>query len=315
MRLGSALLLALLLAACSKGDKTAKGDDAAPARASQPSRQTSEQVEQVLISDLTIRETDNPLGYQLYREQLAQRLGRQLTGSGLFFALPNQTDPMRPARRAKIELVVSYERIPAGSTGKPSLLAAVEGRVTWEGDDEPFLRENLVGERVLEGEKPEDLPKIGAAHVATTVEEIGRGLIAQEKLRGGPLTSLVATLEGGHSDPNLLRFALMQVGERPLEGAVGLAARHLGSKHPAVRSEAIAALVRLKDPAAVDPLTKSVEFDDYDSVRAVVEAAAAIGGEDAEAYLDFVASGHPDDGIKKRAKEALERLQRKRTEE
>ena len=40
----------------------------------------------------------------------------------------------------------------------------------------------------------------------------------------------------------------------------------------------------------------------------VVDAVAALGGDDARTYLEFIASGHPDDAIRARATAGLTAL-------
>ena len=46
-------------------------------------------------------------------------------------------------------------------------------------------------------------------------------------------------------------------------------------------------------------------------MRRVIDAIGAIGGEEARAYLELVASGHDVAGIRKLAADALERLERR----
>ena len=290
------VLMGLAAAATGCKDSTKKkpaavADELVPVA---PVRQAYE-AEQVIIDDVVLRVSDDSPGYELYPKQLAQHVGRQLAESGYFFALPNQADPMRPSRRARISVSVDYSRVPEGSAGKPSLLAAVEATVTWVDGSTPFLKENLLGERITESVPEAELALVAAAHVARIVEEACVGLIAQERLRTGPSRQIVETLGGQGTSPNLLRFALKQLAPRRIAGAVELAARHLGSKHPEVRHVAVSTLVELGDPAGVDALTKAASFDDHESMRVVVEAVAVLGGQDAIDYLDFVASGHPDD--------------------
>jgi len=267
---------------------------------------------QILIDDVVVKRIPGKLDYPLYEEQLAQHIGRQLAGSGYFFALPNETDPMQPSRRARVEVSLDLSFLPEGSSGAPSLLVAVEAKVTWLGEKEPLLRENLLGERPVDDVSEAERPLVAAAHVARTVEEACAGLIAQEKLRAGDDAALAAALANEDGSPNLLRFALLELGRRRPPGAVELAARFLSSKHPELRNVAFSTLVAIGDPAAVDPMTKAASFDDHDAMRAVIEAVSVLGGRDAIDYLEFVAAGHPSDEIKKRAQDALRELRRRK---
>jgi len=267
---------------------------------------------QILIDDVVVRVVRDDLGFPLYQDQLGKHIGRQLADSGLFFPLPNQADPMRPSRRARVEVTIDLSRLPEGSSGVPSYLVAVEARVTWVGESEPLLKENLLGERPIDDVKEAERPLVAAAHVARTVEEACAGLIAQERLRAGSDEALAAALGKDDASPNLVRFALLELGRRKPPGAVALASHHLRSKHPELRNVAVATLVAIGDPAGVDPLTKAASFDDHDDMRAVIEAVSVLGGQDAVDYLEFVAAGHPSDEIKQRAQDSLRQLEHRR---
>lgn len=125
-----------------------------------------------------------------------------------------------------------------------------------------------------------------------------------------------------------------------LEGASASAlAGKLRDGDPAVRDAAVRLLVAQHDKAALPALLARLESDDLDAVRAVmgqlvelrapeavnplIEAAnrrgpvfqrevvfaiGAIGGADAEAYLDLVATGHDDPLVRASAEQALSEL-------
>jgi hypothetical protein len=48
-------------------------------------------------------------------------------------------------------------------------------------------------------------------------------------------------------------------------------------------------------------------------MRRILDALAALGGDDAQSYLELVSSGHEDPRIRALAAAALERMQRKAT--
>jgi hypothetical protein len=129
-----------------------------------------------------------------------------------------------------------------------------------------------------------------------------------------------------------------------LEGATPAAlAKTLASGDPAEKAAAVRLLVRVQDEAALPALVERLKSDDVDelrevmgllvelrSVRAVnplVEAArqrgplferevifavGAIGGSDAEAYLDLIATGHDDPVLRASAEQALAELRARR---
>jgi len=70
----------------------------------------------------------------------------------------------------------------------------------------------------------------------------------------------------------------------------------------------MALLVELKAPSTVNPLIEAARQRGPVFTREVVFAVATIGGPDAEAYLDFVASGHDDELVRQSAAQALKEL-------
>jgi HEAT repeat protein len=70
----------------------------------------------------------------------------------------------------------------------------------------------------------------------------------------------------------------------------------------------IGLLVELKAPASVNPLIEAANQRDPGFQREVVFAVGSIGGSDAEAYLDLVASGHDDPLLRASAEQALSEL-------
>jgi len=75
-----------------------------------------------------------------------------------------------------------------------------------------------------------------------------------------------------------------------------------------VRDAALGALVELRDPRAVPALTKTKSMRDRREMRKIVDALAALGGQEAADYLSFVADAHEDEEIRNMASAALVRL-------
>lgn len=76
---------------------------------------------------------------------------------------------------------------------------------------------------------------------------------------------------------------------------------------------AVGQLVELRAPEAVNPLIDAAHLKGPVFEREVVFAVSAIGGDDAEAYLDLVSSGHDDPLIRASAEQALEELRARKT--
>ena len=124
------------------------------------------------------------------------------------------------------------------------------------------------------------------------------------------MAAVEAALAG--DDPDLRALAFAAIGERGLRTTVPKLLELLRSEDPLVRDGAIGALTALREPSAIKPPTEIAKFADHDMMRRVIDAIGAIGGEDARAYLQFVADGHEHPLIRELAKEALRRMDRKR---
>ncbi|MBP6631378.1 MAG: hypothetical protein KA297_18215 [Kofleriaceae bacterium] len=70
-------------------------------------------------------------------------------------------------------------------------------------------------------------------------------------------------------------------------------------------------LVALGDPAAMSAIAGAADFSDRAALAAAIEAAAVLGGDDAEMFLELLASGGTEADTRARAAEALVRLRRR----
>jgi hypothetical protein len=75
----------------------------------------------------------------------------------------------------------------------------------------------------------------------------------------------------------------------------------------------IGQLVELGAPESVNPLIEAARHKGPGFEREVVFAVGSIGGDDAEAYLDLMASGHDDELIRSSAEQALQELRLKKS--
>ncbi|MCU0698595.1 MAG: HEAT repeat domain-containing protein [Myxococcaceae bacterium] len=86
----------------------------------------------------------------------------------------------------------------------------------------------------------------------------------------------------------------------------------LASDDLTVLRRTIGLLVDLKDPRAVPQIIEASRAKNPIVQREIVFALAAIGGDEAEAYLDVVATGSDDELIKASAEKALSELRQKK---
>lgn len=148
---------------------------------------------------------------------------------------------------------------------------------------------------------PDDRALLDAA-----VASAARALDAQARLVVADAHDVLAAMAGEHDDERILAARL--AAERKLPGAGAHIAKLLGSPRQEVRDAAVGALVELRDPSAVRPLIESARSDDPEAQLRVVEALAAIGGEEAAQYLELLASGSEEPDIREAASRARQRL-------
>lgn len=169
-----------------------------------------------------------------------------------------------------------------------------------------------------------------ASLIMRLVEDSAHTLGQEVQLLGTESRALIALVGKPESDPELRKTAMQILGQRKEKLAVPVLIAFLkapeplddgGRKDPAqrqnhalrnlLRDTAIGALVEIGDKSAVRPLLDSVAFRDHKEMGKVVAAAAALGGEDARRYLQFVAKSHPDAAVRADAETALQRLEQR----
>ncbi|HND09078.1 MAG TPA: HEAT repeat domain-containing protein [Pseudomonadota bacterium] len=142
------------------------------------------------------------------------------------------------------------------------------------------------------------------------VRDTSHSLGAQLRLCGVKTSELTKLANDNSKEPDLRGVALRLLAMRKDQGAQKLVMAVLKDRQSpsALRDQAIGALVELGDPKSVRPLLDSTEFRDRSELGKVLEAAAALGGDEAQRYLEFVAQSHSDAQIRDEAKTALGHL-------
>jgi hypothetical protein len=144
---------------------------------------------------------------------------------------------------------------------------------------------------------------------ARLAEDTTALVVKQERLRTGPVAELQRAL--ADPDADVRRQAVRAAAQRRAREAVPALINLLDDSEADLHDMALGALADIADPNAVKPLTSRVKFQDTEELRKILDPVAAMGGEEARAFLEFVASGHEDADIRKLARRALERMERR----
>lgn len=312
----SAVLAAVVtVAAVAWGCRKRADDGGAPAAASQPGATADSGHErgkpitwiipEIKVQLITEEGAERPMDLQ----SLARRAGLGLRSGPAFAARAEAVGPGRRGLEASFVVRVSYGIIEDGSTGTPALFAAVEGQLEPMTDDQLELRDNVVSELPISasGGGAADIDRRIGALIDKTTDEMIDGTLAKEALRNASPETLAIALDG---EPDTVLWALEVAAHRKLSPLASNVVELLTSADSEIADAAITAAVALGDRQAVEPLTKLAEFEDYERLRVIVEAVAALGGADAVEFLEFVATGHSDDDVREHAADALERLRR-----
>ncbi len=163
-----------------------------------------------------------------------------------------------------------------------------------------------IGEAPVSGSTPEARRAAMAAALEAAIVDLSRGarlqLLALKKSDG----ALTADLKDG--DARVREFAMRALAERDNPAAVPELVSRLQSEDPAEVRRAMGGLVGMKSQAAVPAIIEAGKGKDLGFQREVLFAIAAIGGDEAQAYLFTVAQGHDQEVLRQAATAALEEL-------
>ena len=237
---------------------------------------------------------------------LARRVGSALRASIFFVADERETPEGRQFASAMVVARLSYDVLDEDSA-KPRAFVALELVVL--PDPAGAAAEELPAKDNVIVEKPLSKAIHGAALVEVLTEQaelaidLGvQSLLKKEAMRTDTAGELAEAVKRA-DDASF--WALEIIGDRKAHDALDAVIGALRGDDRDLADASISVLVALGEPAAVSALTENIDFQNYERVRVIIEASAALGGEDAAEFLEFVASGHPDPTIKARAEEAL----------
>ncbi len=166
--------------------------------------------------------------------------------------------------------------------------------------------QTAVAERELDAKGDGGVAGAAQALAERAMSDVVRGVGARVKLASADVAALGTALDG--ADDELRLEALRVAGERRERAVVPAVVRLLKSEDRDVRDRAVGTLASIRDPRAVKPPTGVARSRDLGDLPMVLDALAAIGGDEARAYLEFVASGHDNLEIRELAKKALSHL-------
>ncbi len=212
--------------------------------------------------------------------------------------------PELPGTRARARITVGATVRPAEGGEPAQAVVAIEAAVELPGTDEPRLRAQIAAARPIA--RRADPAQVQRALAETIAAAIAIELVAREHARRLPAAELAPLFAS--ADATAVVWALELAGARkaPLVKAIVPLVRRPDPIGPA----AIAALVAIGDPAAVAGLADAVDFTNPVALGAAIEAAVALGGPDANDFLELIANHH-DPRLAARAKDGLARIKRR----
>lgn len=174
----------------------------------------------------------------------------------------------------------------------------------------PSIETQGILERSFDAEKAKDRKAELAELLKRGLPDLLKPIQLEAQLRHAPQHKLAHALSD--PDPAVRKTAVRTVALRQEKASVPQLITLLKDPDGSVSDAAIGALVALGDQRAVHALCELVPMRDASAMAKVVDAIATLGGDEAQAYLEFVATGHENAEVRALAKEALERIQRKR---
>ncbi|HWN71434.1 MAG TPA: hypothetical protein VNM90_27535 [Haliangium sp.] len=291
----------------------AAGEDAGAGKA-EPVAHAEPGRQRIVITNIALRTVDPPVAREvaeLWPRELAQALGRSLLGSGLFAASAEHVPEGFEARPAVLDVSIHYDVVEADSAGELAVMVGVESGFVWEdeGARDPAPWDQLLVERPVPAMvPPSEHDALVAVLASDAIERLAERLAERERVRAGGEAALAEVLADADAEPSAVRWALDLIAHRRVQSLFDQVTGTLDAESAEVRQRAVTALAVLGGTRAVSVITERVRFDDTESLGVVIDTVAVLGGEDARTYLEFVASGHPEDEIRARASAALARM-------
>ncbi|MBK7864824.1 MAG: HEAT repeat domain-containing protein [Archangiaceae bacterium] len=234
--------------------------------------------------------------------EVKEALGAALRGAG-FVPLAEVKEPKGPAW--KIQAAVALDEVKSLEPDAPSkatvgLLLSRKG----EGTDREIVGH---GEAKLKGQSLDERRDAARASVELGLKDAASGAALMISLLAKSDADLIAVKEGRGRD-----YALSLLAERKNPAALEPLIEKLKADDLDQVRRAIGGLLDLKDPRAVPALIEASRARDDMFQREIVFALGALGGDEAEAYLQIIAEGHDQPLMRASAQQALDELHARR---
>lgn len=216
-------------------------------------------------------------------------------------------DDTTPNKRKLARLKLKARLEPDGFTGQ--LHALVFARITRTGSIPLQADIDAVKTGVADA-GPSNETSVYREHIAKAVKEAVTALDEQAFLLGSGDESLVKAL--GHAEPDIRVAAARTLAERRSKAAVVPMCDLLRQEQNQVGQAIVGALAVIGDERAVPCLIQWAGADDQRLVL-VIDPLASIGGQEARSFLEMIASGHDEPGVRAVAEEGLRRVKGTKT--
>jgi hypothetical protein len=215
------------------------------------------------------------------------------------------TGASQPAYRLRLEYALDRAEVKERGLLRVSVLMRLE---SVEGVDEAPLESSGVFEHAYSAPKGLS-PKSVRDQLTRAMEGVGQGLLLQVGLLLGDSARLVRALSD--ADPRIRDAAMRIAGIRRERKAVPRLLELLHHSEERVSDAAIGALIAIGDRRAVRPLCERFGMGDVRGLAKVIDGIASLGGDEAQAYLELLGSGHDHPEIRAMSRAALERMSRR----
>ncbi|HEY3448985.1 MAG TPA: HEAT repeat domain-containing protein [Myxococcales bacterium] len=273
---------------------------------SKPAKPKPYYIDRIQLVDTTL--VDNP-ALPVKTAELHGLAQDAFTRSGRFVPLAATTKP-RPADlkalRSKIE--VAFTRETLEDAGKSRAEVGVVLELRRPGEVDRYQASGLGRVSFPVAEPAERLVSFRKA-LNLALDEVAKSGAIQLDAQDKTDDALIADLS--NPDPRLRDTSVRILAERKTRAAVPALIERLKDTDREVAMKAVGALGAIGDPKAVPALIEMGQTRDPQFVVALVGVVAQLGGQDAEAFLFTLASGHPEEAVRKAAQEAQEQLAKK----
>ena len=244
----------------------------------------------------------------LSKDQLEQRLVAKLEAAKFVVAKAGQKipDDVKPWR---LQLAAGLSE-PDLERQTSSVVLALE--LQHSGQSEPFAIDSRVQVKAPAGNDVEAMQSTIRDALDDALGRAVRQSAALISLEDANEATLVGKLPD--ADPAVRDAAIRVLVRKHHKAALPALLERLKTDDLDTLRGVIGLLVELRAPESVDPLVEAANQRGPSFQREVVFAVGAIGGDDAEAYLDLVASGSDDPLLRASAAQALLELRQKKSQ-